>query len=266
MISLNRIRCATVMTLVAAAVSTTAQAKSELQSSWVDREITIDGAVNEWHDSLTYIDGPDVFVGALNDDRFLYLCIHSRDSEFVRRAMEQGLIIKLDAKGSDAIRIQFPMGALASGVRPPARGEAFDRDAARQKTKQSLDTFLILGPDSDDRQRVPVDNQLGIQLIADSRGGEFVYELKIPLVQNEAQPFAVNAEPGVRLSLALDTPEIDRDEMRPPMNGGRGGGMGGGKGGGRGGRGGQSGQLPETSEPMKVRAKILLATNPPDGP
>ena len=193
MISINRIRCAIVAVLVTVAVITTVQAKTKIESGWIDRQVMIDAAINEWHDSLTYIDGPDVFIGALNDDRFLYVCIHSRDSDFVFQAMRQGLIIKFDAKGSDAFKIQFPMGALDSGVRPPAGGEEFDREAARRKMVQSLDTFLILGSDPDDRQRVPVDNQLGIELLTDGRGGEFVYELKIPLAQSEAHPAASGA-------------------------------------------------------------------------
>lgn len=266
------VRSAIVMILLIAVGATTAQARTKLDSNWLDREVTIDAAINEWHDSLTYIDGPDVFVGALNDDRFLYVCIHSRDSDFAFQAMTQGLIIKLDAKGSDAFQIQFPMGALESGVRPPARGAEFDREAARRKVEQSLDTFLILGPDSGDRRRIPVDNQHEIEVFADSSGGEFVYELKIPLAQSEAHPFSVNAEPGISLSFALDTPEIDREKMGQQMSGGRGGGMGGGmRGGGEGGmagggRGGMVGQRPEMSEPLKVRAKILLALPPSDSP
>ena len=263
----KRDRIAIAMILTAALVATTAQAKTKLGSVWLDREVTIDGAINEWHDSLTYIDGPDVFVGALNDDQFLYICIHSRDSDFVFQAMRRGLVIKLDAKGSDAFEIQFPMGALESGVRPPVRGAEFDREAARRKTEESLDTFLLLGPGAEDRQRIPIDNQLGIELLTDTRGGEFVYELKIPLDRSDLHPFAIDTEPGAVLSLALDTPEIDRDQMRQQMGGGRGGGMGGMPGGGKGGggRGGMSDQRPEMSEPLKVRAKIRLAASPSDG-
>jgi len=255
-----------VTTLVIAAGISTAVAKTKLESQWLDREVTIDAAIDEWHDSLTYIDGPDVFVGALNDDRFLYVCIHSRDSEFVSQAMRQGLIIKLDTKGSDALQIQFPMGAMESGVRPPARGAEFDREEARRKIEQSLDTFLILGPGSGDRRQVPVDNRFGVELHVDGAGGEFVYELKIPLARSEAHPFAIDAKSGATVSVALDTPEIDRGAMGQPMGGGRGAGMGGGMPGGGmpgggmgGGRGGAEGQRPELPDPLKVRAKIHLA-------
>jgi hypothetical protein len=136
---------------------------------------------------------------------------------------------------------------------------------------ESLDTFLILGPDPESRQRIPVDNQLGIELLTDTRGGEFVYELKIPLVRSDLHPIAIDAEPGANLSLALDTPEIDREQMRQQTGGGRGGGMGGGMRGGMrggmggGGRGGMSDQRPEMSEPLKVRAKIRLAASSSDG-
>ena len=115
---------------------------------------------------------------------------------------------------------------------------------------ESLDTFLILGPDPESRQRIPVDNQLGIELLTDTRGGEFVYELKIPLVRSDLHPFAIDAEPGANLSLALDTPEIDREQMRQQTGGGR---------------GGMSDQRPEMSEPLKVRAKIRLAASSSDG-
>jgi hypothetical protein len=46
-----------------------------LDSSWRDREITIDGTVTEWEGKRATIEGKDLIVGLANDADYLYLTV-----------------------------------------------------------------------------------------------------------------------------------------------------------------------------------------------
>ncbi len=74
-------------------------------------------------------------------------------------------------------------------------------------------------------------------------GGTMVLELKVPLAQTDATPYAVGARPGsvTGIGIGIETPEVDREALRA-QGGLRGGQRGGARGsGGRAGGGGQGG-------------------------
>lgn len=247
-------------------------AKTSLDTAWLDRAVTVDGDLSEWDGAMVHLEGPGLSIGLRNDAGFLYLSLHAPDPQVGFQAMSQGLKLELHPKGSKPFTIQFPVGMLEAGIAPPSRRDPASRERMREQARKSLDSFLLLGPGSEDRQRIAVENSLGIELRASSEGGEFAYELKVPLRKSELHPYAIGAEPGTTVSVALDTLEIDREAMRERMGGMRPGGTGGGRGGmgrpggGMGGRpggpGGGRDPGQERPEPLKIRAKVHLAEQP----
>ncbi len=248
-----------------------AQAGVKLESGWAESEVIVDGSIAEWSAPMTYLEGEGLSLGVLNDGEHLYIALLSRDPRFIRQALAMGLRLRLDPKGGDPLAIQFPVGMLGEG-RPPRSGQGPpDTEELQKISRERLDTFLLLGPGRDERQELPAGNELGIRLRARLFEGEFVYELALPLERTASRPYAVGAGPGARITLVLETPEPDLEEMRKGI-GGPPGGMGRGKrggmmpGGGRGGPAGRGGPMgggrPQMAEPVNVRAKVRLSRAP----
>ena len=108
----------------------------------------------------------------------------------------------------------------------------------------STSDLELLGPGKNEvRSMVPA-NLIGIDLKAGLHNGTFVYELKVPLAENDSSPYGIGLENGGPIGFGCEIPQIDRSRMREEMAAGGGGGMRGVSGGGmRGGgdRGGMRG-------------------------
>jgi hypothetical protein len=239
--------------IVLLAAFTAVHAKSAIDASPDIGKVVIDGNADEWQGSMTYLDGPQLFVGARNDDASLALCFFSRDPEVGLRSIARGLVLELRVKGEDPLRIQFPIGLFEAG-RPPKGG--------------SVDSILFLGSGSADRRRVPVDSAFGVELRATADESSFTYEVKVPLARSEAHPYAVGARPGAEVSVTLEPPELDREAARRE-EGGAGAPRGGGPGEPEGGAGGPGAgshrgmpaedERPAPLRPVEVKLKIRLA-------
>jgi hypothetical protein len=255
--------------------------KNQIESSPRDRIIAIDGSRVGWEERLTFIENAGLSIGFTNDNEYLYVCVHSKNPNVTRQAMMHGLHLWLGPKeAKKAFGIHYPVGVAGERPEPRPRGERPDPEEMRERMEESLDTFRIMGIDVEQPQPVPRVNELGIEVGLDMDRGELLYEAKIPLESSDLHPYAIGAAPGDTIRVALETPEIDRDEMRErmgPMGGGRGGmgggrgGMGGGRGGMGGGRGGMGGGMgpmggrrPEMPEPVKVKMKVILAAAEPE--
>ena len=58
---------------------------------------------------------------------------------------------------------------------------------------------------------------LADELFGNYAGGDFIYELKVPLRRTEGHPHAIGAAPGAVVRLTLETPEIDVEALRNSM-------------------------------------------------
>jgi hypothetical protein len=249
--------------IVLLAAVTTLQAKPSIDAAWDLGKVAIDGNADEWQGSMTFLEGPQVFVGARNDDANLALCFFTRDPEVGLRSVARGLVLEIRVKGEEPLRIQFPLGLFEAG-RPPKGG--------------SVDTILFLGAGSADRRRVPVENDLGVRARVNADASSFTYEIEIPLARSGTHPYAVEARPGAEVSVTLEPPELDREAARREEGGAgapRSGGMGGQEGerggpgepqGGAGGPGAGShrgmpaeDERPTPLRPVEVKLKIRLA-------
>jgi hypothetical protein len=232
-------------TIVAAVAITTCvggvAAAQTIASRWRTRDIRVDGVNDEWQESISVENA--MSVGAINDDRFLYLAVITSDQQRRRQLTAAGLTIWLDASGGkkQSFGIRIP-GAFDGAVRggggrfgaPSGDGQPPPAAAA----PPSLTYFELLGPGKDERRRIERTAESGIEVAEDLREGTLVLELKIPMTKTGGSAYAIGTAPGRKIGLGLETPEIERPQVA--FGGGGGGGRGGGGGGG-GGRGGQGG-------------------------
>jgi len=257
---------AALLPIIAVAALAGPQAAEDFQSVWRDREFTLDGSAAEWEGSLRRVEKSEVYVGVLNDDYYLYLCLQSRDPRISREAMFRGLIVDLDPGKGGPFSIQYPIGVHGSDEAPPGRGPG-GGEKMWEAAQETLDTFLLLEPGGKERLRFAADNGFGIGLRVSAAGGEFVYEMKIPLNAGPLHPHAVGARPGATLTLAIRTPEMDREGMGGRPEGGIRIGPGGGEGAGGGpgvmrggeGRGPAPGRGPDSPKPLNLKVRFRLA-------
>lgn len=246
----------------------------ELNSSWRDREITVDGASSDWLGALTYIEEPDISVGLLNDEESLFICLLAETPFSRDQIMRQGFIVWFDPTGGKEknFGIRFPLG-MEENLPPKRMGEEdfrprMERD--EEEVEDLLDFFQksmteleILGPKKDDKQKMLVAEAKGIEVSLVPSSGMLTYEMRVPLSENPEHPYAINSQPGKTMSIGFETPKLDLEKMRrgmgPRIPGG--GGMpgigrmpGGGMGGGM--------MRPQLPDEIKLWLKVQIANAP----
>jgi len=211
----------------------------ELNSKWLDREISIDGLDNEWQDCrLHYDEANRALIGIYNDEQYLYLRLSFRDKTMQRRILWLGLTVWFDNKGGKEKRfgIQYPLGTVIEGqpIIPDIPGKVAGRSGMmdrfkkmrRSRIRKDPDHLsgilegaesepILLGPDENDRY-IMFDGEiesLGIIAKVDSLEGNFVYELKVPLKQNERTPYAVGIDIAGKIGIGFETGKMDRKKM-----------------------------------------------------
>jgi hypothetical protein len=113
----------------------------------------------------------------------------------------------------------------------------------------------------------------GLEVCVNSSGGSFVYELKLPLAASGDRRLSPEIQPGAIVGIGFETKKWARERMpertpegiggeqggiggRPGMMGGRPGGIG---------RGREPGMMPDIPEPIKIWARVRLASGGPGG-
>lgn len=244
----------------------------ELTSTWRDREIAIDGVAAEWEGAVSYIEKENIAIGLLNDEDYLYICLATVDSRRVRQMMGSGLTLWFDPKGGKdkTFGINFPLGMQLFRAHmdrekmqmPMPREQMPDPERLKQMVEESAQEMVILGPGENEHRRMPVYGSEQIQVKLGYSGGKLVYELRVPLVQDEQRPDAIGLREGQFVGVGFETAEVDREMMRERM-GGRmppdGGEM---RGGGMRGGGMRGGRMPgdEMTEGLELWTKVELAS------
>jgi hypothetical protein len=248
----------------------------ELGTVWADTPVVVDGNLDDWKGRLITTVNEPLAIGASNDGEFLYVGISSSDEQTARRAFFRGMVVWIKPKRGSEIGIQYPTG----GPRGP-RGRGVPGATSDEAPAEApAETFILLGQGSSDGQRVAVDNPFGIEMKATFAGGQFTYELRVPLHRSAAHSIALDAKDGASVTLEVESVEPVRAGP-PPGEGGSGGGGEGGMhrhGGGMGGMGGYGhgggmeggghdrGEAPVgRPAPLKVTAKLHLAMAPTRG-
>jgi hypothetical protein len=240
----------------------------QLSSIWRVREVTIDGKHDDWLNALMYFEDENVSLGLQNDESFMYICMVVENPMIRNQIMRQGFTLWLEPAGGKKrnFGIRFPLGmseeemqmrGMQEGKVPmkTRRGEQ-DPERFMQVPMRQMNELEILGPGKDESVRMPIDEAKGINVTVKLSSGTLVYELKIPLSQDEQNPYAIGAKAGSSIGTMLETPKINRSNMRRGMAGGMSGG------GGRGGMGGMpgGGMRFKMPGPLKIKAIVQLAS------
>lgn len=244
-----------------------------LSSSPADQEIVIDGSEAEWINMLQPVTEENLALGIVNDDENLYISLVTADLQVRSKIMALGMTLWLDPTGGTdkTMGIRFPLGILDAGLPLNPFTMLQDQELVEQMFNESLTEMEILGKSEDDTKRWLRSEITGLEVIAASTEGTLVYELKIPL-QNEQLGYNLDPAAGQQIGIGLETPRFQRDEIErlreQPTATSQGGGYGqyGSGGSGFGGTQGDLGGLPadrnilEVTAPTKFWATFSLAT------
>jgi hypothetical protein len=160
-----------------------AGAKTKIASQWLDREIKVDGELDEWRDVLVYVKSVDAYVAMFNDAESMYLCLYSQNPRIAAKF------------ATDGIRARFEGGEGGVFVvsSPPGESTALDLQVPGQR----------------DGISVAASGEAGIEAGVSHRGS-FVFELKVPLRTSETNRWAPGLSPGDPFKLQLVNPQIDK--------------------------------------------------------
>jgi hypothetical protein len=293
----------------------------KLKSKWRDRDIAIDGIDKEWEDCRLYYDkDTQTAIGLFNDKDNLYIHFSTSDRMIQRQMIEQGFTIWFDSTGGKdkKLGIFYPTGIMDKQIpkkedfdknsdtinRNPPREAGHeppefdgDRDLKHrnfQNPSLLLDDLLKdmsdaidikLSDGSGDWDTYFLENEhiSGIQAKVRQIQGRLVYELKMPIVQNDHTPNGIVVSKRGKIGVGFETAEIEAPFVKG--GGSMGGGMGGPGGGGSrdgdmerseggmgppgggmgrpGGRGGRRGSFKnQQAEPLELWTKVYLASRP----
>ncbi len=244
----------------------------ELKSHWHPAPIDIDGRSPDWQNMMTQVEGKQIMVGVANDSNYLYVAFVTDDQSVQRQIMFRGLTVWFDYGGGEDKRfgIKFPTGVQGTDFRrTPEREEGSD-ESMRERIPLDTNEAEIIGPTENSQHRVRTSELKQIAMKVDFTEGRLTYGIKVPLIDNGPDPYAIGARMGTVVGVGFETgARIERQRSEEPgggeMPGGDEGGgygrYGGGRRGGRGGFGGggrpaRSGQ----QEPLSLWAKVELAT------
>jgi len=254
--------------------------KPKLNSKLRDHEIIIDGKINDWQNDLSYYDEKTrVNVGVINDDTYLYICLITRNHGLMEQLARSGFTVWFDPNGANnkVLGILFPSGGglIPENSMPPmGRGREdlgpLDKKGSERPSEMFQEPWQeieIIGPGKEEKYKTTVEaaGKYGISVKMGNEKGYFIYELKVPLFENEQHPYAIGVNKNRLIGLGFETSGINKGMMRrmgPP--GGRGGGMPGGDGGmpfGGGGMGGPGGgsEMPEEEKSFQLWLIVMLA-------
>jgi hypothetical protein len=234
----------------------------ELESTWKDRDITMDGKSGDWLGAKYYFEDSAVSVGLINDEQYLYVSMMTENPMLRTQIMQQGLIVWLDPRGgkNKTFGIKFPLGRQMGeeeGERmdPRVMMDEMSREEMMKKLQESMTELEILGPEGKVLGRMDIEDAQGIEVKMRNAAGTFVYELKVPLASSEEYPLAVGVNPGDTIGVGFLSPKM---QMQRP-SGMRG--MGGMPPGGRMPPGGGMGRMgPMIPKDLKIWAKVQLAS------
>lgn len=201
----------------------------ELRSHWRDREIAVDGKLDDWgglQADLKTGSGQPARVGIANDGEALYLSLQTSDANLQRLISHRGLTIWFDPAGGKqhTAGVRFPLPA----ARPLSRwGEI----GGSRPGGAQLDSLELLGPQPYTRKELSAPGADGVQVAMSFGERGIDYELRVPLAA--VQPaWGIGVKPGTLVGVGVQSKGIEpRQPHRPGEPGARGPGGGPGEGG-----------------------------------
>ncbi len=238
---------------------------AQLQSSWNNGEIKIDGNPSEWQSSAFMVEDEGVILNFKNDDEFLYICLITNNQGKMTQMMRSGFIVWFDPN-SDESRI--------FGIKYPMQVSLIDREERREFNKQifrdgdmknhftkmieDAKEFQILNENNFPLGQLPIENNEGIKVKLGLDSERFVYELQVPIELSKQYQNRIAARPGEKVKINFETLDYEFDGI--PSGGMKPRGEREGFGGQRpqGGMRRSEGKQFEKPEPFNFKAEILL--------
>jgi hypothetical protein len=194
---------------------------AELASHWRDREIAVDGKLDDWEGLQTALAAKgrktDSRIGVVNDGEAIYLSLETADPTLARLISHRGLTVWLDPAGGQAqtLGVRFPLPA----ARPLSRWGEIGGSAPGGA---QLDRLELLGPEPYTRKELSAPGADGVQVALGAEGGRIAYELRVPIAV--AQAWGLRAGPGAKIGVGLVSRGMGARPMRRRGEGpGRGG-------------------------------------------
>jgi len=187
----------------------------ETTSTYNNNQIVIDGSYQDWGTSLNYVKDDNIAFGFKNDKDNLYIAIVTSDMGKIMKILTGGLTVWI-ASDRDKIGIEFPL-KLDPGemqeirMRQPDKEDPFNfGDRIKGLILKNNQMQIV----SSDNQLILTENaNLGPDFIGKIgyNANQFVYELKIPIVNSEAaeKVFYKNIN---KVKITFETGEITRDK------------------------------------------------------
>lgn len=221
--------------------------RPKLNSRWRNHEVIIDGKFDDWQNDAAYYDEKTkVHIWVVNDNRYLYVCLVSRNRSLSEQALRLGLTVWFDPLGgtNKAFGIRFPLGmqnedmSLRDG-RGPRRHP--DEEGAGRSDKMGLrkmpdmlreigGEIEVIGPQKEKRHTMAIDaaEKSGISVRIGEFRGCFVYELKVPIVKDGSHLYATGMDKNGLIGIGFETSSSSPVAMQGMEASGAGGGPGGG--------------------------------------
>jgi hypothetical protein len=183
----------------------------------MDGEIVLDGIPDEWQGSRTYIDSPNIAIGAINDGTYLYIGLATPVRSVAARILGQGLTVWFEprGRGDRKFGIRCPMGMEDF---KPMKGAGEDPARIRELLRDAETRLEIIGPSNDDTAILLNDGSHGVEVALGYRDGNFGYELKVPLAITVDRDYGIGGDPDHPIRVGFETPEMNlesRREARP---------------------------------------------------
>ena len=185
----------------------------KVESRWADTEVVLDGIPDEWQGSRTYIDSPNIALGAMNDGTHLYIGLATPVRSVAARILGQGLTVWFEPKGRGDRKfgIRCPMGMEDF---KPMRGAAENPARIRELLRDAETRLEIIGPSDDDTAILLNDGSQGLEVALGYRDGNFGYELKVPLAITDDRDYGIGGDVGKPIRVGFETPEMNLESMR----------------------------------------------------
>ena len=190
------------------------------------------------------------------------------DNQLMQKIFSNGLTVWIDPSSDEekSFGIHYPIGMMAwnkSQLYDPSDwGAPEEREKRLQaKSRIMLGEMEIVTSDGRSQHNVSIYNPYGIEIALNDTSGALIYEMKIHINSPESSIYSYSLTGGTKLSVGIETGEMDKKDMMAQRSGG---GMGGGKGGGMMGKGGGKGRgnpeaMKNRSEPTKFWINLTLS-------
>lgn len=199
-----------------------------VQSSWMSGDLAIDGVTEEWKGKYTTLANDQLDVAVSNDEEFLYLSLITATREVQHQVLRHGLIVWFNAGGKKdkVFGIHYPLGVMGYSGEPgdPTGVERSATPGRQQKLEllaerftASLGELEILDRPDQAGLRMAVTDMPGIEMAVANSTSRLSFELKIPLQESPAHPYAVGEKRAGKVTLGFQTIELSREAMHQQM-------------------------------------------------